>query len=138
MIKLARELDYNLVLENAHEGWLVADELADAKVSVVLTPRARRRASPGREDSSGSSTATAFIRRLSAKPRRTTPRARRTPQTRSVSEGRNSSLAYAFFWSQNQPSGRGPLYTRWSWRRRELQRRLERCRELVPGRLVGG
>jgi len=55
MIKLARELDYNLVLESAHEAWLVPNELAEAKVSVVLTPRARRRATPGREDTSGSS-----------------------------------------------------------------------------------
>jgi imidazolonepropionase-like amidohydrolase len=55
MIKLARELDYRLVLENAYEAWLLAEELADAKVSVVLTPRARRRAAPGREDTSGSS-----------------------------------------------------------------------------------
>jgi imidazolonepropionase-like amidohydrolase len=55
MIKLARELDYNLVLDNVHEAWLMADELAEAKVSVVLTPRSRRRALPGREDTSGSS-----------------------------------------------------------------------------------
>jgi imidazolonepropionase-like amidohydrolase len=55
MIKLAKELDYDLVLENVHEAWLMADEVAEAKVSVVLTPRARRRATPGREDSTGSS-----------------------------------------------------------------------------------
>jgi imidazolonepropionase-like amidohydrolase len=55
MIRLARELDYNLLLEEAHEAWLVADELAEAKVSVVLTPRSRRRPLPGMEDSSGSS-----------------------------------------------------------------------------------
>jgi imidazolonepropionase-like amidohydrolase len=55
MIKLAKELDYDLVLDNVYEAWLMADELAEAKVSVVLTPRARRRATPGREDSTGSS-----------------------------------------------------------------------------------
>jgi imidazolonepropionase-like amidohydrolase len=55
MIQLARELDYRLILEDAHEAWLVADELAGAKVSVVLVPRSRRRAAPGREDTSGSS-----------------------------------------------------------------------------------
>jgi imidazolonepropionase-like amidohydrolase len=55
MIRLARELDYNLLLEEAHEAWLVADEMAEAKVSVVLTPRSRRRPLPGMEDSSGSS-----------------------------------------------------------------------------------
>jgi imidazolonepropionase-like amidohydrolase len=55
MIQLAKELDYNLLLENPYEAWLIADELAEAKVSVMLTPRARRRASPGKEDTSGSS-----------------------------------------------------------------------------------
>jgi imidazolonepropionase-like amidohydrolase len=55
MIKLAKELDYKLVLENVHEAWLMADELAEVKASVVLTPRSKRRAFPGREESSGSS-----------------------------------------------------------------------------------
>src|SRR5262249_7874897 len=55
MIRLAKELDYNLLLESAYESWLVADELAEAKVSVVLTPRARRRSLPGQEGTSGSS-----------------------------------------------------------------------------------
>lgn len=55
MIKLAKELDYDLVLDNPHEAWLTADELAEAKVAVVLMPRSRRRSLPGREDTSGSS-----------------------------------------------------------------------------------
>jgi hypothetical protein len=55
MIKMAKELDYRLVLEGAHEAWLVADEMAEAKVSVILTPRSRRRPNSGHEDSSGSS-----------------------------------------------------------------------------------
>jgi imidazolonepropionase-like amidohydrolase len=55
MIKLAKDLDYKLVLEDAHEAWLLADELAKAKVAVVLTPRARRQPAPGREGTSGSS-----------------------------------------------------------------------------------
>jgi imidazolonepropionase-like amidohydrolase len=55
MIRLAKELDYRLILEDAHEAWVVADELAEAKASVVLVPRGRRRATPGREDTSGSS-----------------------------------------------------------------------------------
>jgi imidazolonepropionase-like amidohydrolase len=55
MIRLAKELDYNLLLENTYEAWLVADELADAKASVILTPRARRRPTPGKEDTTGSS-----------------------------------------------------------------------------------
>ena len=55
MIKLAHELDYNLVLENPYEAWMIPDELAAEHVSVVFTPRLRRRANPGHEDSSGSS-----------------------------------------------------------------------------------
>src|SRR5579871_6609871 len=55
MIKLSKELDYDLVLDNPHEAWLTADELAEAKVTVVLTPRSRRRPLPGHEDTSGSS-----------------------------------------------------------------------------------
>jgi imidazolonepropionase-like amidohydrolase len=55
MLKLARELDYNLLLENPYEAWLIPEELAAAKASVVFTPRLRRRAAPGKEDSSGSS-----------------------------------------------------------------------------------
>src|SRR5205814_669026 len=58
MIRLAKELDYSLILEDAHEAWLLADELADAKVGVVLTPRGRRQHALGREDSSGSSSET--------------------------------------------------------------------------------
>lgn len=54
-IKLAKELDYKLVLEVAHEAWLVADELAESNVSVMLTPRSRRQAQRGREENSGSS-----------------------------------------------------------------------------------
>jgi imidazolonepropionase-like amidohydrolase len=55
MLKLAKELDYNLLLENPYEAWMIPDELAEAKASVVFTPRLRRRAAPGREDTSGSS-----------------------------------------------------------------------------------
>ena len=54
-LKLARELDYNVVLENPYEAWMIPEELAAAKASVVFTPRLRRRAAPGREDTSGSS-----------------------------------------------------------------------------------
>ncbi len=55
MIALAKELDYNLVLEDVHEAWLMPGELSAAKVSVTITPRSRRRPTPGREDTSGSS-----------------------------------------------------------------------------------
>jgi hypothetical protein len=55
MIALARELDYDLVLDGVHEGWLVAGELGAAKVQTVLTPRSRRRPASGKEDTTGSS-----------------------------------------------------------------------------------
>ena len=55
MLKLARELDYNVLLENPYEAWLIPEELAEAKASVVFTPRLRRRAAPGQENTSGSS-----------------------------------------------------------------------------------
>jgi imidazolonepropionase-like amidohydrolase len=55
MIALAKELEYDLILENVHEAWLMPGELASAKVQAVLTPRSRRRAQPGREETTGSS-----------------------------------------------------------------------------------
>jgi len=60
MIALARELDYNLVLDGVHEAWLIANELGGAKVQTVLTPRSRRRHLPGKEDTSGSSIETSL------------------------------------------------------------------------------
>src|SRR5207247_694860 len=55
MIALAKELDYNLILDDVVEGWAVPNELAEAKVTVIYTPRARRMARPGKEETSGSS-----------------------------------------------------------------------------------
>lgn len=55
MIALAKELDYNLVLEGIQEAWLIPDELKKANVQTVLTPRSRRRPSLGKEDTTGSS-----------------------------------------------------------------------------------
>ena len=55
MIALAKELDYSLVLDGVQEAWLIASELGAAKAQAVLTPRLRRRPSPGKEDSSGGS-----------------------------------------------------------------------------------
>lgn len=55
MIELAKELDYRLILDGATEGWLIPDELAEASVSVVITPRSRRQADFARPDTSGSS-----------------------------------------------------------------------------------
>jgi imidazolonepropionase-like amidohydrolase len=54
-IALAKELDYNLILDGVYEAWLMPGELSAAKVQVVLTPRRRSRPQPGKEDSSGSS-----------------------------------------------------------------------------------
>ncbi len=54
-IALAKELDYNLILDGVHEAWLIAGELGSAKVQTVLTPRSRRRPQPGRDDTTGSS-----------------------------------------------------------------------------------
>lgn len=54
VIDLAKELDYKLVIDSAIEGWVGPDELAEAGVAVVITPRQRRRAQFAREDSTGS------------------------------------------------------------------------------------
>jgi imidazolonepropionase-like amidohydrolase len=55
MIALAKELDYKLVLDGVQEAWLIPDELKKADVQVVLTPRNRRRPTPGKEETTGSS-----------------------------------------------------------------------------------
>jgi hypothetical protein len=55
MIALAKELDYNLVLDGVQEAWLIPEELKKAHVQTVLTPRNRRRPTPGKEETSGSS-----------------------------------------------------------------------------------
>ncbi len=53
MLALSRELDYKLVLSDAAEAWLVADEIAEADASVIITPRSRRQARFGEEETSG-------------------------------------------------------------------------------------
>ena len=55
MIALAKELDYSLVLDGVHEAWLIPEELKKANVQAVLTPRSRRRPTPGKEETTGSS-----------------------------------------------------------------------------------
>ena len=55
MIELAEELEYDLVIDSAIEGWVIPDELARAGISVVITPRRRRQPELAREDVSGSS-----------------------------------------------------------------------------------
>lgn len=54
MIALAKELDYRLVIERATESWVIPNELSEAGVSVILSPRAQRQPQFGREDSTGS------------------------------------------------------------------------------------
>src|SRR5262249_52895802 len=54
MISLAKEYDYNLILDGVQEGWLTAEELSAAKTDVIYTPRATRRPLPGREEETGS------------------------------------------------------------------------------------
>jgi imidazolonepropionase-like amidohydrolase len=61
MLSLAKEYDYNLILDGVQEGWLTADELSSAKTQVIYTPRASRRPTPGREDETGSSAETPGI-----------------------------------------------------------------------------
>ena len=53
-IDLAKELNYKLVIESATEGWVIPDELAEAGVSVIITPRNRRQPQFAQEDSTGS------------------------------------------------------------------------------------
>ncbi len=55
MIALAEELDYKLIVEGGIEAWLVASDLSKAGVPVIFTPRQRRAARTGEEQSSGSS-----------------------------------------------------------------------------------
>jgi len=54
MTDLADELGYDLVLEGATEGWLVADDISQSKAQVIYTPRRRRSARRGAESTSGS------------------------------------------------------------------------------------
>jgi imidazolonepropionase-like amidohydrolase len=61
MIALAKELDYNLVLEGVQEAWLIPEELKKANVQTIVTPRNRRRPTPGKEETTGSSIETPGI-----------------------------------------------------------------------------
>jgi imidazolonepropionase-like amidohydrolase len=61
LVGLAKEYNYRLVLEGVQEGWLLADELNSAGVSVIVTPRNQMAAREGFEDTSGSSIAMAAV-----------------------------------------------------------------------------
>lgn len=54
MIKLAKELDYRLVIDQAVEGWAASEDLVDANVSVIFTPRTLRNPTLGKEETTGS------------------------------------------------------------------------------------
>ncbi|MCR9292753.1 MAG: amidohydrolase family protein [bacterium] len=53
LIGLAQELDYRLVISGAGESWVIPNELAEADVGVILTPRRRRDPVFGAEDRTG-------------------------------------------------------------------------------------
>jgi imidazolonepropionase-like amidohydrolase len=54
MVDLANELGYDIVIEGAIEGWVLAQELGASEVSVIYTPRQRREAQRDRKEDSGS------------------------------------------------------------------------------------
>ncbi|MFK7770178.1 MAG: amidohydrolase family protein [Mariniblastus sp.] len=54
MVDLANELEYDLVIEGGIEAWVVGRELGASEVSVIYTPRQRRRPRKGSEDTTGS------------------------------------------------------------------------------------
>lgn len=54
MTALADELGYDLVIEGATEGWLVADDISKSNAQVIYTPRRRRNPRRGEESTSGS------------------------------------------------------------------------------------
>jgi imidazolonepropionase-like amidohydrolase len=53
MISLAKELDYRLVISGANEAWVIPQELAEAGVKVIMTPRTRRQPRFGMESTTG-------------------------------------------------------------------------------------
>jgi imidazolonepropionase-like amidohydrolase len=73
MIALAKELDYTLVIDSAIEGWVIPDELAEAGVSVVITPRQRRSAEFAKQDSTGSNIQSSGILERAGVPFAVTP-----------------------------------------------------------------
>lgn len=67
-ISLAKQLDYKVVIDGAIEGWVVPDELAEAGVSVIITPRRRRSPRFALEDVTGSSIESSRIYEASGVP----------------------------------------------------------------------
>ncbi len=54
MADLASELDYDLIIEGGTEAWLVVDDVSQSETQVIYTPRRRRNARRGAEETSGS------------------------------------------------------------------------------------
>lgn len=54
LVALAQELGYQIVIQGGIEAWVVAQDLGNAEVGVIYTPRQRRRPNDGAEDRSGS------------------------------------------------------------------------------------
>ena len=61
MIALAQEFDYDLVLEDAHEAWLIADEISRAKARVIFTPRSLLNPVKDQEKTTGSNPLTGGV-----------------------------------------------------------------------------
>jgi imidazolonepropionase-like amidohydrolase len=60
-IAFAKEFDFRLVIDQAHESWTVAGEVAASGAICVVQPRTRRWPTPGKEDSSGTTIECAAI-----------------------------------------------------------------------------
>lgn len=54
MVELAEELGYEIIIEGGTEAWVIAKELGASEVGVIYTPRRRRSARKGFENTSGS------------------------------------------------------------------------------------
>jgi len=54
MAELASELDYDLIIEGGTEAWLVVDDVSQSEAQIIYTPRRRRSARRGAEETSGS------------------------------------------------------------------------------------
>ena len=53
-LDLAKELEYDIVIDDVTEGWVIPDEIAEAGAKVVITPRRRSSTRFAKEDTTGS------------------------------------------------------------------------------------
>ena len=54
LLQLSKELDYKLVLSGGVEAWVIPQELAESGATAIITPRTKRQARFGEEETSGS------------------------------------------------------------------------------------